>query len=157
MMRQAYAYGRTTVHGADSGVRVKLSKIAVRVESSFRIESAEQNPCYKLGLKMKAVVLAAAAAVGVQATSPIAGFRPPSIPILMQSPEINVWSNFDAPNQGATTHWEGGNIDFMAAARVDGTPYLLMGVPNPAWSTSALTAATQLSVTVWATQVSHIR
>jgi hypothetical protein len=100
----------------------------------------------------RTLAAAAALAAGAHAAAPIPGFRPPAVPLLMQSPEVNVWSRFDHLYDGTTTHWEGGDLNFFSAVRVDGTSYLLMGNPSPTWAKGALTPAAQKSVTVWATQ-----
>lgn len=96
--------------------------------------------------------VAALGAAGAWAAAPIPGFRPPAVPLLVQSPEINVWSRFDKLTDGTTSQWTGADLDFFAAARVDGASYLLMGNPSPSWASGALNPATQTSVTVWATQ-----
>ena len=102
---------------------------------------------------MRGIVAAAAiGASAVSAISPVPGFRPPAVPLFLQSPEINVWSRFDNLYDGTTSQWAGADLDFFAAARVDGASYLLMGNPTPSWTKTALTPAKQSSVTVWATQ-----
>lgn len=94
-----------------------------------------------------ATLLATAAA-----TSPIPGFRPPAVPILAQSPLINVFSPFDTLNEGDVTHWTGNNADWFSGIRVDGAFYLLLGNPAPSWSAAPLQRAAQVGVAVFATQ-----
>jgi len=51
------------------------------------------------------------------------------------------------------TQWTGANLDIAAAIRVDGSAYLIMGNPQPAWNGGEpLATVRQLSVAVWATQ-----
>jgi len=83
---------------------------------------------------------------------PVPGFRPPSVPLLVQSPEVNVWSNHDNAYDGVNTRWEGTIADLCAAVRVDAVAFLLMGDAKPAWGSGALTTATQTGVVVWSTQ-----
>lgn len=93
--------------------------------------------------------LMAAAAV-TNAVAPIPGFRPPSVPLISQSPLINSWSNYDNLNDGPVTDWTGWNQDLVAMARVDGAAYVLMGV---LWdATEAYANATQTCVVVYPTQ-----
>lgn len=93
-------------------------------------------------------------AAGAVATSPIPGFRPPSVPLISQSPLINVFSPFDTLNEGDVTHWTGPSMDWMSGVYVDSTFYLIMGNPNPSlWNKGQpLNRATQTSLTVFATQ-----
>ena len=101
------------------------------------------------------LALAAAAAalpLAALAASPVPGFRPPAVPLFTQSPLINVWSRADVLNGAVPSHWTGNAIDMAAMARVDGTAYLLMG---DASASGAPRAATQLSVTVMATQTHY--
>jgi hypothetical protein len=94
----------------------------------------------------KSIALALAV-VATNASSPLPNFRPPAVPLLTQSPLVNVWSRTDALNQGVPSHWTGSPIDLYAAVRVDGTPFLLMGDSS---AQGAPAPATQLSVTVFA-------
>lgn len=101
-----------------------------------------------------AIATAAAASVAL-AASPIPGFRPPSVPLFMQSPLVNVWSPADHLYDTSPTQWTGLNQDFFSAIRVDGVPYLLMGSPSVSWSTGNLQTATQTSLNVYATQTKY--
>jgi hypothetical protein len=80
--------------------------------------------------------------------------RPPSVPLLLQSPEVNVWSNSDTLQSSVPTRWEGSSADLASIARVNGESFLLMGSPHPAWSATPLSTATQTSVTVKSTRTS---
>ena len=81
-----------------------------------------------------------------------ASFRPPSVPLLLQSPEINVWSNTDTLQASIPTRWEGSAADWVAMARVNGQSFLLMGSPLPPWTATPLLTASQISVTVRSTR-----
>lgn len=98
---------------------------------------------------MNSLLSASFLLVLAHASSPIPGFRPPAVPLLTQSPLVNVWSRFDTLNGGVPSHWTGNPIDLYAAARVDGNAFLLMGDSS---AKGAPTPATQLSVTVFATR-----
>ena len=98
------------------------------------------------------LLLAAALPLAALAASPVPGFRPPAVPLFTQSPLINVWSTADALNGAVPTHWTGNAIEMAAMARVDGAPFLLMG---DASASGAPPAATQLSVSVMATQTHY--
>jgi hypothetical protein len=84
-----------------------------------------------------------------------ASLRPPSVPLLLQSPEINVWSNSDTLQASAPTRWEGSVADWVAMARVNGQSFLLMGTPSPSWTATPLQVATQTSVTVRSTRTMY--
>ena len=99
-----------------------------------------------------ALVVLSLVAEGVRGASPISGFRPPSTPILSQSPLINVFSPYDSLNDGDVTHWTGSSMDMFSGVRVDGQFYLLMGNPCPSWNATCLTKATQTGLSVFATQ-----
>jgi hypothetical protein len=47
----------------------------------------------------KSIALALAV-VATNASSPLPNFRPPAVPLLTQSPLVNVWSRTDTLNQG---------------------------------------------------------
>jgi len=99
------------------------------------------------------VAAASSVALAALAASPIPGFRPPSTPLFVQSPLVNVWTNADAPNQQPNTRWQGGLADVTAAVRVGGAAYLLIGDPAPGWAgAGGLAAAPQTAAAVWATQ-----
>ena len=91
------------------------------------------------------VVLGAACAVRAM-------LRPPSVPLLLQSPEINVWSNSDSLQSSIPTRWEGSAADWVAIARVNDQSFLLMGSPSPPWSATPLQIATQTSLSVRSTR-----
>ena len=78
--------------------------------------------------------------------------RPPSVPLLLQSPEINLWSNADSLQSAVPTRWEGSAADWVAMARVNEQSFLLMGTPSPPWTALPLQIATQTSVTVRSTR-----
>ena len=87
-----------------------------------------------------------------QGSSPVPGFRPPSVPLVMQSPFINIWSPADHLYDVAPGQWSGGSDYLFSAARVDGTAYLLMGNPSADWNSNKLNTATQTNVWVYSTQ-----
>lgn len=89
-------------------------------------------------------MLSAAAVSG----PPITGFRPPSVPLILQSPLVNIWSNSDTLNGAATTQWSGTSVDMTAMAKVGAETYLLMGDPG-GWNGKV---ATQTGLWVWSTQ-----
>ena len=97
-------------------------------------------------------VFAAVTALG----SPVPGFRPPAVPLLSQSPLVNVFSMGDLLNGDAPQQWTHNSVDMFAAVAVDGSSYLLMGSPTPAWSKQALSTATQVGfAVVMATQTRY--
>lgn len=97
--------------------------------------------------------VAAAALLTAATAAPLPGFRPPAVPLFVQSPEISLWSRGDNLNDVDVSHWTGASVDMFAAVRVDGAPYLLLGNPSPAWHAGGLQTATQLApAAVWATQ-----
>jgi hypothetical protein len=81
-----------------------------------------------------------------------ASLRPPSVPLLLQSPEINVWSNSDTLQSSLPTRWEGSAADWVVIARVNDQSFLLMGSPSPPWSAALLQTATQFSLSVRSTR-----
>lgn len=83
---------------------------------------------------------------------PLQGFRPPASPLLSQSPLMNVFTTFDALNDGDVTHWTGASVNWFSGVLVDGKFYLLLGNPNPQWASQGLNKAMQTSVSVWSTQ-----
>jgi hypothetical protein len=82
--------------------------------------------------------------------------RPPSVPLLLQSPEINVWSGTDTLQASVPTRWEGSPADWVAMARVDGQSFLLMGSPLPAWQPYPLQTAAQLMLSVASTRTRYM-
>jgi hypothetical protein len=86
------------------------------------------------------------------ASTAFCSLRPPSVPLLLQSPEINVWSNSDTLQSAVPTRWEGSAADWVAIARVNEQSFLLMGSPSPPWAAMPLQVATQTSVTVRSTR-----
>lgn len=72
-------------------------------------------------------VLLSSAAVTVLGSAPLPGFRPPSVPLLTQSPLYNSWSNADTLYGQTPTLWTGAPQDLFSAVRVDGVSYVLMG------------------------------
>ena len=102
-----------------------------------------------------ALTIAALSAGASLASSPVPGFRPPAVPLISQSPLVNVFSMADALNADVPRQWTQGAVDLFAAVAVDGVAYLLMGSPTPAWAPGGapLRAAAQLGfATVMATQ-----
>jgi hypothetical protein len=89
------------------------------------------------------------------ASSPIAGFRPPAVPILSQSPLINSWSAANNLNGAPITDWTGWNQEMVAIARVDGVSFALMGLLDYL-DVSTYQNATQTSVTVYSTQTVYV-
>lgn len=93
--------------------------------------------------RIAAVVASGAAACAA------AGFRPPAVPLLVQSPLSSSWSLTDTLSASSPTFWTGDAQNLYAAVRVDNTVYSLMGssgiTPEPP-------SAEQLSVLVWSTQ-----
>ena len=83
----------------------------------------------RLALLAAAVAMVCAARPAAGA-APLPGFRPPAVPLLTQSPLINVWSRADALNGAMPSHWTGAGQDLVAMARVDGAACLLMGQPG---------------------------
>ena len=71
------------------------------------------------------VLLVLASTAG--AVSPVPGFRPPSIPLISQSPLVSVWTSEDSLNGGGTRFWNGSPNTMVAMCRVADETYLLMG------------------------------
>jgi hypothetical protein len=94
----------------------------------------------------------ALAVAGLLHGAAAAAFRPPSVPLLTQSPMVNSWSSADALPGTQPSFWEGSQQNMYSAIRVDGTPYTLMGVQSPVGQLAPAQNAQQLSVTVFATQ-----
>ena len=100
-------------------------------------------------MRVLAVLCGVSAALSA---APIAGFRPPSIPLFSQSPLVNVWTSSDSLAGSSPEHWTGTPLDMFAAVRVDGAAYLLMGDATRAGVEPAPAPATQLWARVRATQ-----
>lgn len=50
-------------------------------------------------------------------------FRPPSVPLLSQSPLVNVWSSFDSLYGGPTRFWNGAPNEMVALVGLHYGPY----------------------------------
>jgi hypothetical protein len=125
--------------GAGPGKKKKIASPVPTIHRSLSVLSKTMS-------RVLYPLLAAASTLG---DSPVPGFRPPAVPLISQSPLINVFSMGDLLNGDAPQQWTHNSVDMFAAATVDGTPYLLMGSPTPAWSPKTpLSAATQTGFAV---------
>lgn len=66
-----------------------------------------------------------------QADVPVNAIRPPATPLVTVDPYFSVWSFADEINQDPTRHWTGHEHPLIAAVRVDGITYRVMGVESP--------------------------
>lgn len=95
-------------------------------------------------LFVEALFLALVACVSAQ--EPIAGFRPPSVPLINFDPYMNIWSMAENLYDTWPQYWDGTIKAFSGLIRVDGDTYRFMG-PNS--DQVNLGTVTQTSVTVW--------
>ena len=56
--------------------------------------------------------------------------RPPSVPLIVRTPYLSVWSGADAPNAAWPTFWTGATKAIAGIARIDGTSYVFLGTPG---------------------------
>ncbi|MFT3788960.1 MAG: DUF4965 domain-containing protein [Tepidisphaeraceae bacterium] len=74
-------------------------------------------------------------------------FRPPSVPLVVNSPYLNVWSNADKLTDTSTKEWHGRTQSLVSLVRVDGVTYRLMGTTS-----RSLAALPQTGVSVTPTR-----
>ena len=79
-----------------------------------------------------ALALAAAAASSEQHVElkalPLLPFRPPAVPLIVQSPFVSFWSASDALADSDTENWSGAASRFTGLVRVDGATFRWLGL-----------------------------
>ncbi|KAH3767780.1 Glutaminase A [Pelomyxa schiedti] len=87
----------------------------------------------------------------VGGAAPIAGFRPPAVPLVTWDPYVSVWSFSEKLTDDWTKMWSGDTKAMVGLIRVDGVPYRCMG-PEKQDGGTLPAAMDQLSVTVYPTR-----
>ncbi|HWC78915.1 MAG TPA: DUF5127 domain-containing protein [Pseudonocardiaceae bacterium] len=77
--------------------------------------------------------------------------RPPATPLAVRSPYLNAWLTADNLAGTWSSFWTGHVTAMTGIARIDGTPYVLMGTPSLD-SAPALLGLTQTNLTTTATR-----
>lgn len=89
----------------------------------------------------------------VAGQAPLAGFRPPAVPLVTIDPYLNIWSVNDDVTDGYSVYWTLEDPkEFRAILRVDGVSSRLLGSS----SSMPSAAAKQISVKVWPTRTSYL-
>lgn len=84
-------------------------------------------------------------------------FRPSSVPLVVQSPYISIWSPADALTDVPTAHWSGpANAMQGLLVMQDGTCLRWMGAASPATPSKCQSAMVQKSVQVYATTTNYV-
>lgn len=108
-------------------------------------------PCQLLLILCQAVATTAS-------PPPLLPFRPPAVPLIVQSPFISFWSPSDALADADTQNWSGAASRFSGLLRVDGRPFRWLGAsplaPPATQSGHARVAATRTYVALTAAGVS---
>lgn len=86
------------------------------------------------GLCLSAILLFCSCTGQVRNTDTISlvnGIRPPAVPLVTVDPYFSVWSMGDEVNMTPTRHWTGKEQPMIAAVRVDGDVYRILGTVEP--------------------------
>ena len=100
---------------------------------------------------MLAFLLAALASAAAQT---VPGFRPPAVPLFLNSPYVNVWSAATHLFDVTPSLWNGDEVSMFSAVRVDGIAYRLMGNVNDSLPAVMMTPK-QESLVVTSTQTAY--
>ncbi len=73
--------------------------------------------------------------------------RPPSVPLIVRTPYVSVWSGADAPNAVWPTFWTGAVKGFAGIANIDGKPFNFLGSAGAVAGTPMTLAARALTPT----------
>eukprot|EP00026_Physarum_polycephalum_P004399 Phypoly_transcript_04418.p1 GENE.Phypoly_transcript_04418~~Phypoly_transcript_04418.p1 ORF type:complete len:712 (+),score=112.47 Phypoly_transcript_04418:73-2136(+) len=84
---------------------------------------------------------------------PIPGFRPPSVPLIVNDPYFSVWAASDNLTDTWSQLWDGTTKAFAGIIRIDNTPYRFMG---PTGGIPVDQPMQQISVTVYPTNTVYV-
>src|SRR5206468_3716361 len=74
-------------------------------------------------------------------------FRPPAVPLIVQTPYLNVWLFGDRLTDDSPKLWNGQVKGMAGLLRIDGKPYRFLGMPG-----SPIPAMKQERVRIWPTR-----
>lgn len=78
-------------------------------------------------LSLVAVAVAAASFASSLSVPDLLPYRPPAVPLIVQSPFVSFWSTTDALSASETENWSGAPSRFSGLIRVDGAPFRYLG------------------------------
>lgn len=89
--------------------------------------------------------------LAVTSSPPLLSFRPPAVPLIVQSPFISFWSTSDTLTESDTENWSGAPAHLSGLLRVDGVTFRWLGLldsiaPAASQNGSAIVSATQTTV-----------